>query len=56
MLRMTLILAIVSLLVWVYFGFVHPVGVGAIHVLLAIGVMSLVRWIALSDLRSPSST
>lgn len=46
-LRLTLIVAFVSLVCWVLFAFFFPVGVGAIHLLLAVGVTLIVRWYAL---------
>jgi hypothetical protein len=36
--------SIVSLAAWITFGFVIPVGVGMIHVLLAVSAMSFVAW------------
>jgi hypothetical protein len=44
---LSLILAVLSLVVWVVFAFVLPVGIGAIHVLFAVGATLLVRWYAL---------
>lgn len=46
-LRITLIVALLSLVCWVLFAFIFPVGVGAIHLLLAVGATLLVRWYAL---------
>ena len=46
-LKLTLALAVLSLVLWVVFGFVLPVGIGAVHVLLAVGTTLLVRWHAL---------
>lgn len=46
-LTLTLALALLSLVLWIVFGFVLPVGVGAIHVLFAVGATLLVRWYAL---------
>jgi hypothetical protein len=46
-LTLTLALALLSLALWIVFGFVLPVGVGAIHVLFAVGATLLVRWYAL---------
>jgi hypothetical protein len=45
----TLVLALVSLVLWVVLAFVVPVGAGAVHLLLAAGTTLLVRWIALRD-------
>lgn len=45
--KLSLILALVSLVLWIVFAFVLPVGIGAIHVLFAIGATLLVRWYAL---------
>ena len=47
--RLTLLAAVLSLVCWVLFAFVFPVGVGAIHLLLAIGTTLLVRWYALKN-------
>jgi hypothetical protein len=44
---LTLALAVVALTAWVVFAFILKVGSGAIHLLLALGVTLLVRWIAL---------
>jgi ABC-type transport system involved in cytochrome c biogenesis permease subunit len=49
--------AIVLLALWIVFGFVHPIdtatarplGGGAAHLLYALAVILLVRWIALRD-------
>lgn len=46
--RLTLVVALVLLVAWVIFGFITPVGVGAIHLLLAAAVVLLVRWWALT--------
>jgi hypothetical protein len=43
----TLPVALLALLLWVIFGFLVPVGVGAVHLLLAVGTTLLVRWWAL---------
>jgi hypothetical protein len=40
----TLIVALIALVLWIVFTFVLPVGVGAIHLLLAVGTTLLVRW------------
>lgn len=40
----SLILAVALLLAWVVFGFLVPVGVGAVHLLYAAGATLLVRW------------
>jgi hypothetical protein len=42
-----LIGAIVALVLWFAGTFVRPVGLGIIHLLLAIGVVLLIRWWAL---------
>ncbi len=47
--RLTLLGALTLLVAWVIFGFITPVGVGAIHLLLAAGVTLLVRWWALTQ-------
>lgn len=41
--NVTLIGAIVSLVLWVVFGFIVPVGAGWIHLLLALGMALLIR-------------
>ena len=46
-LKLTLALALLSLVLWIVFAFVLPVGIGAIHVLFALGATLLVRWYAL---------
>ena len=46
-LKLTLAFALLSLALWVVFGFVLPVGIGAIHVFFALGATLLVRWYAL---------
>lgn len=45
--KLSLIVALLSLALWIVFAFVLPVGIGAIHVLFAIGATLLVRWYAL---------
>lgn len=44
---LTLAAAVVALVLWVIFAFILKVGPGAVHLLLALGVTLLVRWIAL---------
>jgi hypothetical protein len=44
---MTLAGAIVALALWFLLTFVMPTGVGLVHLLLAIGVVLLIRWYAL---------
>jgi hypothetical protein len=46
-LKLTLVAALLSLVAWVLFAFVMPVGFGAVHVLLALGMTLFVRWYAL---------
>ncbi len=41
---LTLAAALLCLLLWVVFGLLLPVPVGAIHALLALGTVLLVRW------------
>lgn len=43
-----LLVALASFAAWIVFGFVLPVGIGAVHLLLAIGATFLVRWWALT--------
>jgi hypothetical protein len=45
--QLSLALALISLVLWIVFAFVLPVGIGAIHVLFALGATLLVRWYAL---------
>lgn len=44
---MSLLFAVVSIALWLLFGFLLPVSVGAIHILLAVAVVLLIRWWAL---------
>lgn len=44
---LTLVAAVVSLAAWVVFAFLLKVGPGAIHLLLAVGGVLLIRWWAL---------
>lgn len=39
-----LLAGLVSLTAWIVLGFVLPVGIGAVHLLLAVGATFLVRW------------
>jgi hypothetical protein len=39
-----LLVALVSFVAWIVFGFVMPVGIGAVHLLLAVSATFLVRW------------
>lgn len=39
-----LIGAVLALLLWATFTFVVPAGLGVVHVLLAVGVVLLMRW------------
>ena len=41
--------ALVALALWVLGTFIFPVGLGLVHILLAIGVVLLVRWWALRE-------
>jgi hypothetical protein len=50
---LTLIAGLVSLLVWILITFVFPLGVGAVHIPLGLGVSLLVCWWAL---RKPEAT
>lgn len=43
----TLLVAILSIVAWALLAFVFPVGVGAVHLLLGLGVALLVRYWAL---------
>jgi hypothetical protein len=44
---LSLIVAVLSLILWIVFAFIVPVGIGAIHLLFALGATLLVRWYAL---------
>ncbi len=44
---LSLVAALVSLLAWIILVFFTPVNAGAIHLLLALGAVLLVRWWAL---------
>ena len=44
---LSLLLALILLAFWLLFGFLLPVSVGAIHLLLAVAVVLLIRWWAL---------
>ncbi len=44
---MTLVAALAALALWIVLGFLFPVGVGAIHLLFAVGATLLVRWYAI---------
>lgn len=44
---LTLAVAVLALVLWVTFAFILSVGTGAVHLLLALGVTLIVRWIAL---------
>jgi hypothetical protein len=45
--NLTLVGAIICLAAWILTTFVVPVGLGIVHLLLAAGVLLLVRWWAL---------
>ncbi len=45
---LSLALAVASLLLWLVLAFAVPVEAGAVHLLLAAGVVLLVRWYALA--------
>lgn len=40
----SLLVALVSFVAWIVFGLVMPVGIGAVHLLLAVSATLLVRW------------
>jgi hypothetical protein len=44
---LTLLIAVISLTLWVILTFVTPLGVGAVHLLLGLASILLVRWWAL---------
>ncbi len=39
-----LVASLVCLLLWVLLTFIRPIGLGIVHVLLAVGAVLLVRW------------
>lgn len=45
---MSLAAGVASLLLWVVLAFVVPVASGVVHLLLAAGVVLLIRWYALA--------
>ena len=45
--NLTLVGAIVALVAWILTTFMVPVGLGIVHLLLAAGVLLLIRWWAL---------
>jgi hypothetical protein len=45
----SLIISILSLAVWTVLTFIRPVGLGIVHVLLALGVVLWVRWWGLRE-------
>jgi len=45
--------AIAALLLWVLVVFIEPVGLGIVHLLLALGVGLLIRWWALKYADQP---
>jgi hypothetical protein len=47
--NLTLAGAVIALALWLVTTFVVPVGLGIIHLLLAVGVLLLIRWWALLD-------
>jgi hypothetical protein len=42
----TLLGALFCIALWILFGFVRPIGLGVIHLLLPIGMVLLIRWYA----------
>lgn len=42
--NVNLIGAIIALAAWLVLTFIRPVGLGIIHILLAVGVVLLIRW------------
>ena len=45
----TLVFAVVCFAAWVLLVFVRPVGLGIVHVLLAVSAVLLIRWWALRE-------
>lgn len=39
-----LVASLISLVLWIVFGFVIPVGVGIVHALLGVSAILFVRW------------
>ncbi len=52
--NLTLVGAIVALLLWLLLTFLVPVGLGIVHLLLATGVVLLIRWWALKYASGPA--
>jgi hypothetical protein len=46
----SLLASIVCLILWVVLVFIRPVGLGVVHVLLAVSAVLLIRWYALRPL------
>lgn len=46
--------AIIALALWLFGTFLLPVGLGLIHILLAAGVVLLIRWWALRPAGTPA--
>jgi hypothetical protein len=45
----SLLLGIVSFLVWILLVFVRPIGLGIVHILLGLSGVLLIRWWALRE-------
>lgn len=46
-----LIGGIVALVIWLFLTFVNPIAIGAVHLLLALGAVLVIRWWALKYAR-----
>ena len=44
-----LIIALAAFAIWVVFGFIRPIGLGVVHLLLVLSVVLFIRWWALKD-------
>jgi hypothetical protein len=47
----SLIVSVLCLALWVVLVFIRPVGLGVVHVLLAVSATLLIRWYALKPLK-----
>jgi hypothetical protein len=47
----SLVASLVCLILWAVLVFIRPVGLGVVHVLLAVGAVLWIRWYALRPLK-----
>lgn len=47
----SLVASLVCLILWAVLVFIRPVGLGVVHVLLAVGAVLLIRWYAMRPLK-----